>query len=191
MEKYELIESQRIPFWLDVSCTMSTMHNDLFQSGKDLTDTAAVARSVSKRFEQIMEGRRQALEQLTRIMVEIVSPLPQRFFAWAAEHNLEFSGTKKCGLIPNELRPSVTSFLQTLFTREQPYNEMKVFLAVSSEKLRARVQKLVESQRNVQLEMGKIAQYFCNNFISKCDAAKVQMIASFVANVFLCEGNNN
>lgn len=188
LSRYELIERHRSAFGYEfytqiahVTAELSDMHSS--STGEE-TQKAFV-----KRFDQFMEERRTAMEQLSRTIVEITASLPQRFLFWASENNLLLDPEKMSkatgGQIPIEYARTMIEIMQNLLVDRKQYNETLVFFAASSARVRGLVKELIGSQRHLQEEMKRVNQFIFRHFMPGVDMPKVQRMAQFVASLKL------
>ncbi len=69
LSKYELIEKQRNMFGYELYATISGVYKEMYEKHQSVTDTALFVKALEKKFDQCVEERRKALEQLARTMV--------------------------------------------------------------------------------------------------------------------------
>ncbi len=186
--KYELIEKHRSSFGYELYTRLANVTNDL---GRDNEQNAKqIQKALAESFDKFTEERRAAIEQLARAMVEIVAPLPQRFFFWAAERNLELLDPEELskaagGLVPTEHMKIMVDMMKACNADARTYAESKVFFAASSVRVRGLVKQLIECQKCIQEEMKRVSWFIFQNYIPHIDLAKMQCMAPLVANMKL------
>eukprot|EP01022_Parablepharisma_sp_SALTPOND_P017959 TRINITY_DN2923_c1_g1_i1.p1 TRINITY_DN2923_c1_g1~~TRINITY_DN2923_c1_g1_i1.p1 ORF type:complete len:424 (+),score=43.84 TRINITY_DN2923_c1_g1_i1:121-1392(+) len=186
LANYELIEKQRNLFGYEVYATLANTSKEIHEENKELTDPKAFTDTLAKTFDKFIEERRKALEQLARTMVEIVTPLPWRFFFWASENNLDLLDHCKLvqatnSLIPTESAKLLVETFKNSFGDKKKYNETKVFFTSSGVRIRSLVRQLVECQRNIQLELKRVGKHIYDNYMPNATLRLGQSLAPFAA----------
>jgi len=186
LSKYENIEKHRSLFGYEIYAACANTSKTIYEENKDITDRAVFVETLKKTFDGFIEERRKALEQCTRAIAELVTPLPWRFFLYATEHNIDVLDAKKLSLafdnaVPIENLTQVTETLKTVFDDKKLINESKILISTCAIKVKTLVKQLVEIQKNLQIEMKKIGKFIYENILPKYNPMLMQLLTHFSA----------
>lgn len=181
--KYEMIEKHRNSFGREVYEHIASVKREMGE--KKISDPKLMRKVIAEQFDAYMEERRAAIEQLARAMVEIAAPLPQRFFSWAAENNLDLMDPEKMqqatgNLVSEGQMKSIVEILRGFTPDPRSYNEAKVFYASSSVRLRRLVKGLLGYQRQMQDEMKRVGLFVFRNFLPIVDLERMKHIGQLL-----------
>lgn len=177
MARYELIERHRSMLGNEMPIMLSEAFQEMEQARLDRAELPKVA---IRHMEKYAEERRQAMEQLVRLMVEMTVPFPIRLCVWEAENNIDVFDIPRVAqymkYTPEEILAAGTH-MRSMFPERKKYEEIRQFLLEESQKIRKSVRQLLECHKTVQLENKKLWQYMRKNFVPRYnfDSAEFDM----------------
>eukprot|EP01022_Parablepharisma_sp_SALTPOND_P012448 TRINITY_DN15_c0_g1_i1.p2 TRINITY_DN15_c0_g1~~TRINITY_DN15_c0_g1_i1.p2 ORF type:complete len:450 (+),score=61.99 TRINITY_DN15_c0_g1_i1:2762-4111(+) len=182
LSKYDLIEKQRNTFAYEFYATISNVYKEMYEKKQSVTDTALFVKTLEAKFDQCLEERRKALEQLARAMVEVIMPLSTKITMWIAEKNMDVYDPEKVAQamspdISLEQAKVLVKYTKMTFPDRKKHNEMQVFMAASGKRIKLLVKQLIECQKKAQVELQKVGQYLKKNVLPNYN---VYMIDAFM-----------
>ncbi len=171
LEKYELIERKCDMRSYAIVCATA------LQEKAGAAKEADFSSIIIKKFDQMFEERRQALERLAHTIVEVAIPVPIRLVLWEMEHDFDAfdpqSIDKVAGgrLNPDDIKEAIKN-ARALFPEEKNYYAMKRFISASTPKIRNCVRQLLMCQREIQTETQKVWEYLKKNVMPRYSQAK-------------------
>ncbi len=189
--KYELIERQRNVFGYELYEEVAEVTEEMRAMHQDPNDRFLLYHAMAKKFDQFVEDRRKTIEQLARAMVEVVAPLPQRFFFWAAENNIDMFDTEKMlkasnYAVPADTMKSIVELITNSYTDTwRGRNEIRLFFATAGVRIRSLVKQLIDCQKQIQEETKRVAWFGFTHVLHNIDIRRVQCFAQFAASMKL------
>lgn len=161
MAEYELIERQRA---LSGEKGVSGIATAFVAMGRRNADISTLTRNIAEEAGRILDERRKALGQLTRMMLQIAVPLPVRLFMWEGENGMDIfnpaSVARVMGYPANarEVKIIMASLQETYQTQEN-YQEANAVMRGLAQSVKKNVRILIDSQRGIQMEAMKLWMY--------------------------------
>ncbi len=180
--RYELIERLRTMVCAEENYAVRSAFDEIARTG---ADSSQFSRIVVKNLDALIMERKKALEQLSRMVLEITAPLPLRFAFWEAESNLDmYDPQNLCRhmgykLDGNEVK-ILAEHLKTFRADQEEARRTREAIAAVSRNVRKKVKQMLECQRDMEREIMKVIAFARKIFQSKYTsefAAKELMFA--------------
>jgi len=186
LSKYEIVDQHRSLFGYELYRAFARVTQGLSVDGKFLSDPGTYAARVKVEMHSFIQERCKALEELARSMVEISIPMPWRFIFWSLDNNVDVINLQK--EIPALRMPIGEGSVKTLaeifkenFRDKFESCNVKAYFIASVKKIKSLVKMIVKLQREVQIEMIKIAKHIMNAFSPFITPHSGRLLSQFIA----------
>lgn len=189
LSKYELIEKYTTSFtghcFHEIEETLKE-----FKDTQSLEHSARMVELLKSRHQREIDERQQAMEMLTRKLVEVTLPMHARVSLWLNDNNVDCLDIEKmnqllgCAIPADHLQLLKEHFSKSWPSREHHRKFKQNFIA-SWGKVRSLVKELVTVQRKLQLELKKITFIVNNKMIVKYDPVVTRAMRCLAPHVML------
>ncbi len=127
-------------------------------------DISGLSRKIIHEMDRLIEERRVAMEQLSRMMFRVAVPISSRIVMWRAEHDIDIFSAESVGKAmgyraDGEEVKAVMANLQAMYHDQETYDQMRAAMQSITQNIRKGARQLVEGQRQMQVETMKIWQF--------------------------------
>ena len=179
--RYEIIEQHRNTFGYEIYNKILTMNKEIFTTPSE----PHFANEVKSVVEKSANARLMAIEELTKAIIEIVTPSPWRFFFWASKKNLDITDHSILSRIANnKMDQSHIKYLgdrfKNMFGDPKKFDETRNFYVSTGDKLKGLIKKIVRLQKHIQTQLLKITKHSLDRYMMKSDPTFAQLFAQFL-----------
>lgn len=183
LSKYEIVEQHRSLFGYEIYRSFSRAMQDLYVDGKFLGDCKDYTTRMKKEMNTLIQERCKALEELTRCIVELSLPMPWRFLYWTIDNNVDILNLPESFETLRYVMNDATSFelakkLQECNLYPLKTNKRKAFIG-SVTRIRTVVKTIVKLQKEVQIELKKLAKLIAEGCIFDMTPTSGQFLSKF------------
>ena len=132
------------------------------------------------------EERRKAFEELAKMLVEIIIPIPHKYLLWAAENSSGIFNLENISK-PTEGRKDdwnvITDILKPSSTVLARSNEGKQFFDGCASQFRSLVRQFINCQRNIQKVVRRVDWYIYDVYFSITNPQRAQLFTQWLEKV--------
>ncbi len=153
--RYELIDRKRD---LDETERVETIRAALGEMARTGTSSSQLSTLVIKKYGEHFEERKKALEQLFRIILEVAVPNSLRYQMWKSENGIDMLKPENLSKYFGYQLGSVAMqrALEHIRIAHGKASEIQAKLTKLSDSIRKNVRRMLESQRNIQMDAARI-----------------------------------
>ncbi len=172
LARYELIDRQRIQPREESRNVVLSVLTEMAQRKAEDTE---FPKFLQREMEKKVDERRQALEQLTRLTLEIALPPSVRLSIWEAENDVDIYDTGdvcrclgyKDGLGADEVR-EMMDYVNYYHPDRKSHQKIREEVAAAAKRIRKNVKQMLECQRGIRVEALSIWQHTKRTLLDRC-----------------------
>ncbi len=158
-KQYGLIERQKA---LSAGMDYEIVAESFREMSRRNADIPGLSRKIIQYVDGILSEKRKALEQLSRLILRIVVPVPIRLAMWETQHDPDvFVDQKNAGRamgyeIRGRKKRKTAGYMETVYRDPKTCDDMRHRIAAISETIRCSAKQMVECQHQLNIEIFKM-----------------------------------
>eukprot|EP00826_Nyctotherus_ovalis_P025312 TRINITY_DN1960_c0_g1_i5.p1 TRINITY_DN1960_c0_g1~~TRINITY_DN1960_c0_g1_i5.p1 ORF type:complete len:367 (+),score=96.77 TRINITY_DN1960_c0_g1_i5:154-1254(+) len=181
--RYERIEKQRNSSSCELYDWLSYSYKEM-ESTEEHKDSTQLASSLKKIIESSIEERCKAVEDFTKIMLELAMPLVMRMYKMPSPDK-DFCNPKDLMKsldykISLEDAQKFLYYVKSIFPEKEQYVKIASAIDASKNKIKGWMKELLNCQKKLQLELKKTYSFFLKNIIKNMQLDALGHIAGVV-----------
>eukprot|EP00826_Nyctotherus_ovalis_P040746 TRINITY_DN403_c0_g1_i14.p1 TRINITY_DN403_c0_g1~~TRINITY_DN403_c0_g1_i14.p1 ORF type:complete len:396 (-),score=113.21 TRINITY_DN403_c0_g1_i14:145-1332(-) len=186
LKKYEILEKHNNSIGFELYDLIDEVHKEMQEKGQPLTNTKAYSETWKEACYQGLEEKRNALEMLTKEVVELLMPFPARVTMWISENNIDFYDPEKVvqilgsGITLAQAK-EIVEYVQKLYPDKKKQNEVRLMTAASGKRIRGYLKELIMCEKKIEMELQRVRKFVEKNTNVCNDPFITNVFANFIA----------
>eukprot|EP00826_Nyctotherus_ovalis_P064505 TRINITY_DN9463_c0_g1_i25.p1 TRINITY_DN9463_c0_g1~~TRINITY_DN9463_c0_g1_i25.p1 ORF type:complete len:319 (-),score=67.24 TRINITY_DN9463_c0_g1_i25:40-996(-) len=149
LRKYELLEKHGNSLGKEVYNMVVSVYREMNEFKQPLSNHSIFIETFKKKIDEAFEEQRCIITQLSKVMMNIMLPLPLRISVWLSEKQIDLYDCEKAldklgSEIPTEHIKMLVCYMREVYPDKKKYSEMLINLADTGNKIKSLMKLIIE-----------------------------------------------